>query len=426
MRRAMVYSILDQAVLSAFNLGLSLLLVATVAPAEFGRFSYVLAILLILGSVHNALVATPIGVSLPGQGTATRADVLSVLLGADHRLRVALMPVAAILLAFAGTDAAYLGPALALCFFSLWRETQRGVAFALSEAGRALVIDLVAVSVSALAAGLLWRMMPPVPALLSGMAAGSAAAVAVAHATGPFGRLGFRRERAADVGFGADSRSGGWRRYGRFWHEARWSLLGAVTTEAQFRGYVFAVQALRGAETLGAIQAGRALMGPLPLLASAWSRVARPEMTRALVERRDADALRTVILGTGGVLFLSLGYLAALALAWPWIEPRLFGGRYPGIGVLTAAWGLTTLIGTGHICLGTYLQAARCFRPLAFVSVGGAAASAVALAGLATAVPTVYAVGAVAVGETVALVWSLVLVVGNGRRSGAVGEGARP
>ncbi|MCW1839132.1 hypothetical protein [Prosthecomicrobium hirschii] len=421
MRRAMVYSILDQAVLSAFNLGLSLLLVATVAPADFGRFSYGLAVLLILGSVHNALVATPIGVSLPGQGRATQADVLSVLLGADHRLRLALMPVAALLLAFAGTDPAFVGPALALCFFSLWRETQRGLAFALSEAGRALAIDLVAVSVSALAAGLLWRIVPPVSALLSGMAIGSAAAVAVAHRSGPFGR----------GGFGTGGRGGGWRRYGRFWHEARWSLLGAVTTEAQFRGYVFAVQALRGADTLGAVQAGRALMGPLPLLASAWSRVARPEMTRALVERRDADALRIVILGTGGVLVLSLGYLAALALAWPWIEPRLFGGRYPGIGVLTAAWGLTTLIGTGHICLGTYLQAARCFRPLAFVSVGGAAASAIALAGLATAVPTVYAVGAVAVGETIALVWSLVLVVGIGRRREAVGdetvgEGARP
>lgn len=421
MRRAMVYSILDQAVLSAFNLGLSLLLVATVAPADFGRFSYGLAVLLILGSVHNALVATPIGVSLPGQGMATQAEVLSVLLGADHRLRLVLMPVAALLLAFAGADAAFVGPALALCFFSLWRETQRGLAFALSEAGRALVIDLVAVSVSALAAGLLWRIVPPVSALLSGMATGSAAAVAVAHRTGPFGR----------GGFGTGGPGGGWRRYGRFWHEARWSLLGAVTTEAQFRGYVFAVQALRGADTLGAVQAGRALMGPLPLLASAWSRVARPEMTRALVERRDADALRIVILGTGGVLVLSLGYLAALALAWPWIEPRLFGGRYPGIGVLTAAWGLTTLIGTGHICLGTYLQAARCFRPLAFVSVGGAAASAIALAGLATAVPTVYAVGAVAVGETIALVWSLVLVVGIGRRreavgDEAVGEGARP
>ena len=421
MRRAMVYSILDQAVLSAFNLGLSLLLVATVAPADFGRFSYGLAVLLILGSVHNALVATPIGVSLPGQGRETQADVLSVLLGADHRLRLALMPVAALLLAFAGTDPAFVGPALALCFFSLWRETQRGLAFALSEAGRALAIDLVAVSVSAAAAGLLWRIVPPVSALLSGMAMGSAAAVAVAHLTGPFGR----------GGFGTGGRGGGWRRYGRFWHEARWSLLGAVTTEAQFRGYVFAVQALRGADTLGAVQAGRALMGPLPLLASAWSRVARPEMTRALVERRGADALRTVILGTGGVLVLSLGYLATLALAWPWIEPRLFGGRYPGIGVLTAAWGLTTLIGTGHICLGTYLQAARCFRPLAFVSVGGAAASAIALAGLATAVPTVYAVGAVAVGETIALVWSLVLVVGIARRREAVGdetvgEGARP
>uniref|UniRef100_UPI0013D35418 hypothetical protein n=1 Tax=Klebsiella pneumoniae TaxID=573 RepID=UPI0013D35418 len=60
------------------------------------------------------------------------------------------------------------------------------------------------------------------------------------------------------------------RGYRTFWVESRWSLLGAATTEAQYRGYVFAVESFRGAATLGAVQAGRALMGPMQLLANAW------------------------------------------------------------------------------------------------------------------------------------------------------------
>ncbi|MFX6760019.1 hypothetical protein ABTH30_24270, partial [Acinetobacter baumannii] len=76
-------------------------------------------------------------------------------------------------------------------------------------------------------------------------------------------------------------------------------------------------ESFRGAGTLGAVQAGRALMGPMQLLANAWGRVARPEMTRALVEGRVADARRTLALGTAGVLALSLIYLAALNWVWP-------------------------------------------------------------------------------------------------------------
>ncbi|WP_164094713.1 hypothetical protein, partial [Serratia marcescens] len=65
-----------------------------------------------------------------------------------------------------------------------------------------------------------------------------------------------------------------------------------------------------------------------------------------------ADARRTLVLGTVGVLALSLIYLAALNWAWPMIEARLFHGRYPEIGLMTAAWGLVTVISMAQMCLG--------------------------------------------------------------------------
>ncbi|HRO49084.1 MAG TPA: hypothetical protein PLW75_02990 [Hyphomicrobium sp.] len=393
MRRAMTLSLIDQALLSAFNLGLSVLLIRFASPAEFGLFSYVVAVLMILSSVHNALVATPISVSIPGRPTETKKKVLSVLLRVDHLLRGALLAAAALLVVLVSTDVAFLAAAASACFFWLWRETHRGIAFADGDAARALRIDTVAVLVSIAAVAALWRVFPPTLSALSGIAIGNALAVLL---------QGTRHHLRPIAQAIAD--------YGVFWREARWSLFGAATTEAQFRGYVFAVQSFRGADALGHVQAGRTLMGPLPLLASAWARVARPAMNHALTERRTGDAHRTLWRGTLGVLGLSVVYLAALYLAWPLVETHLYQGRYPDIGIITIAWGIATFFSVSHICLGTYLQAARRFRPLAFVSLAAAACSGTALLVLATSVPVFYAIGAVAIGEFVALVYTLVLI----------------
>lgn len=393
MRRAIALSIIDQALLSAFSLGLSLLLIARVSPSEFGAFSYVLAVLIILSSLRNALVAAPLGVSVPGRPAREQEETLAILLKVDHALRIALLPVAALMIAVANTDPLHLLSALALCFVWLWRETQRDLAFTLRLAERALMLDAVSVGTSIVAILILWRVLPPVPAVLAGLAAGNALGIALAgqrHALLPF----------------AEALAG----YRRFWHDGRWGLFGTVTTEAQYRGYVFAVQGFRGADALGAVQAGRALMGPLPLLASAWARVARPEMTIALVENRVADARRTLLLGVAGVLVLSLLYLLVLYFAWALVETHLFKGRYPEIAMLTLVWGLTTLISTSDVCFSAYLQAARQFRPLAFASLAAALVSGSALLVIATTGPVTYTVGAVALGEIVSLAWVLVLI----------------
>lgn len=393
MRRAIVLSIADQALLSAFNLGLSILLIARVSPSEFGAFTYVMAALLVLSSLRNALIAVPIGVWLPGRSQTAQDEALATLLKIDHALRIAVLPIAAGLFAVVSLDPLYLLPALCLCFLWLWRETQRDLSFTLRMAERALLLDAISVGTSTVAIPLFWQFLPPVSAVLAGIAVGNALAVAFAGHRHPL-------ETFAVAAAG----------YRRFWQDARWTLFGAATTEAQFRGYVFAVQGLRGADTLGTVQAGRALMGSLPLLASAWSRAARPEMTAALVENRVADARRILLLGTGGVLVLSLFYLLMLYLAWPIIEAYLFKGRYPEIGMLTIAWGLTTLVGILDLCLSAYLQAARQFRALAFASLAAALVSGCALLVLATSVPAAYAIGAVALGEIVALVWVVVLI----------------
>lgn len=409
MRRAMTLSLIDQAMLSAFNLGLSVVLIRFASPAEFGLFSYAMAVLLILSSVHNALVAMPISVSIPGRPEATKTEVLSVLLRVDHLLRAGLLVVSALLMLLVSRELAFLAAAVSACFFWLWRETHRGIAFADGDAARALRIDTVAVLASVVAVAALWPFLPPALAALGGFAVGNALSVLLQSS----------RYRLRPI---ADAIAG----YGVFWRDARWSLFGAATTEAQFRGYVFAVQSFRGADALGHVQAGRTLMGPLTLIASAWARVARPSMNHALTEQRVSDAHRTLWRGTLGVLALALVYLAVLYLAWPLIDAHLYQGRYPDIEIITIAWGIATFFSVGHICLGTYLQAEKRFRPLAFVSVAAALCSGTALLVLVTNVPVYYAVFAVALGEFVALVFTLVLIVRQPFRSAAPARESAP
>src|SRR5438093_4000598 len=57
----------DQAVLSATNLFISLILIKNVPKAEYGYYSIVLAISLFLVSMQNAIVTTPLAVSLAGK-----------------------------------------------------------------------------------------------------------------------------------------------------------------------------------------------------------------------------------------------------------------------------------------------------------------------------------------------------------------------
>ncbi|WP_204308176.1 hypothetical protein, partial [Klebsiella aerogenes] len=82
--------------------------------------------------------------------------------------------------AITSRDPLFLAGALAMCFFALWRETQRNLAFATHAAHRALLLDAIAVFGSVFAIASLWTWLSPVPAMLFGTAAGSAAAVLLA------------------------------------------------------------------------------------------------------------------------------------------------------------------------------------------------------------------------------------------------------
>ena len=243
-------SLVDQAALSALNLGLNLAIIAWAEPSELGRYVFAVTLILILTSVQNALVATPVTVHLAGGANAEGSQTLARLLNFDRLYRLLAALAAAALAAVGDLNPAFLLATAAATYLTLARETERAIHFAEQRAGASLALDSVMMAASVLATAALWPLLPAAAAAIGGIAIGNLAALLACSRRpwlAPWDRAALRSYRA-------------------HFKDTRWSLAGATTTELQNRFYVFALEAFRDLATLGTVQAGRLLLGPMPLV----------------------------------------------------------------------------------------------------------------------------------------------------------------
>lgn len=414
MRKSVTIALFDQGVLSLFNLGLNLALIKFAAPVEFGRFIYALTLILVMTSLQNALVATPITVMLPGRRAAERRVGLKTLTSFDLTLRVACAALAGALCLLTEWSPAFLAATVLAVFTTLARETARNIYVASDRVRSCFTLDAIAMGIAALVIAAGWGSFEPAVVCLAGLVTGNVAALAIAARGLIPDRL---RPDAAITA------------YAKFWTKTKWSLVGAATTEVQYRNYVFAIEFFRSTSTLASVQAGRLLLGPLMLMVQSWARVARPAMAKALARKNHHGALRTFFAGTGLIFVIAMAYFGALYVAWPWAESWIFHGKYPGIALMTAAWAVYAFVNVFNEALSSLLVAANELRDLAMVSIGTALITCALLVGLSFDVTPVYAVYVLIAGEFVALGWQIVLAVrlfaGTGFMPGPVSIGAR-
>jgi hypothetical protein len=397
LRKSVGIALIDQAVLSLFNLALNLTLIALAVPAEFASYIYASAVLLVCTSLQNALITTPLAVLVPGREPAEAERIVVGLLSADVPFRIACAIAAPLLCALCDQRPDFLLMVAVCVFTGLGRETWRTVALAFENPAECLRIDVIAVVVSCIFAVALWSLCDPAVACLGGLSAGNiAGAVLVKHSRQP--------QRLPMVEAVRHYRQ-------QFWGDTQWSLLGAGTTELQYRSYVFTLELFRSKTALASVQAGRLLLGPLALVVGAWGKVARPAMARKLAEN---DTRGMMSIAANGMIFvLSIGalYCGALYLAWPLAETWIFRGRYADVGLMTAAWGGYMMVVIAHMVLSVPLQAAMQLKELAKVTMVTACLTGVLLLALVLPVPPVFAVIMMTVGEVVALGWILLLVL---------------
>ena len=358
MKRDVVLSILDQAVVSAFSLAINLAFIAFATPEEFGRFVLVLAGGFFAVSAQNALIVMPLNYLLPGRAAAEATMQLSMLTSANLALIGLAAPLGTVLGLLVEADVVLYIAILAFFATALIREYARNCLIVEGSIARALRLDSVAIAFSAMAVPAGWLFMPPEAAGLFGIAFGNAAAVLLVRTDLHFELKRFTAHLIA---------------YLDVWRDTRWALQGALQNEVEARSYVFIVEHWRNAAAVGTLQAGRVAISPLQLVISAWRRVARPKIVAALHLGRGENVSRVLWSGALLVAVLTLVYGLFLFFTWPLLQSYVFRHRYDHMETIVSLWWIYAgIVGLAAVP-ATLLEARRQFRLLA--AVGFAVAS---------------------------------------------------
>jgi O-antigen/teichoic acid export membrane protein len=381
-------SIVDQALLSALSLAISLALIKFATPQSLGNFAVASSMTFLALGVQNALVITPAAVRIYGVATEEHAQIVADLATFDTLLNAGLTLVAFLFGLAVGFSPLQAAAAAVFLGSSLIRELARGLLMGDGDAPRCVLLDAAYVFVGSVCVSLLWRGVAPEVACLVGLAAGNL--LASAALAPPFHRQFRRMTRHLAA-------------YPAYWTETRWMLVGAGATELHERSYVFLLQLLRGASTVGAIHAGRVLVSPLSLLTGAWGRAMRPRMAALLRQDDRAGARRLLAVGMIALLAATLAYIAAVAGLWSVIERHLFDGRYENMWPVVAAWCGYGLVSVPANCLSFYFQAERRFMPLATNAVAGGLGSLACMMSLNWPIPSFVAILCLYVAVGVAL-----------------------
>ncbi|WP_028117096.1 lipopolysaccharide biosynthesis protein [Ferrimonas senticii] len=210
-------------------------------------------------------------------------------------------------------------------------------------------------------------------------------------------------------------RSGGqhhwWQQYQPIWQQSRWSLVGALTTELQNRGYVLFIGAFFGAAVVGFVQAGRVFFGPLNVITSAWTRVAKPTLAQLHGQHQWPQFIRLTHLGGLGFLLFNVVFASALWLSWPWLQQQFFADKYPGIEWVVAQWALATLLFHVRGSYSTAVQAQNRFQELAMATIWGALLSLLVLVLVGLVNQPQWVIAGVLAAETLVLLYVLRLLL---------------
>lgn len=356
---------------AAAQFALSLSLLRLLAPAEFGKFAFLLVFANFSTGIWSALFCAPLPILLHEGDAAAREGVLRTLFSTNLLVAFAAGVI------FAGMGTALGVPPLATLLFAtfgavaLLRWFARAYAYATNAPVRTMVSDFIysGILLAAVAAMLL--------AHLSSLDfAYGALVVSAATALLPFGLPYLLAQFGRFTPSAVPGYSMMWRRF------SGWSLLGVLTTEATANSHAYFVTALLGPAAFAPIAASALAMRPMSVAINALTEFERAQMARHIAEGRLDEtgssithfrwALAAAWVGTVA-LVVTVGILAPRA-----IIPARYDLRFVGIGM--ALWMVVAAVRMARTPESALLQGAGAFRPLAIASVISAGVSIVAVA----------------------------------------------
>jgi len=258
---------IDQGLLSAINLGVQILLINTVTKSDYGYYAIAFSIIMYMMSFQNAVVNTPITVSIASKTEdEINRYVSSVFSGQLIALAFIVIfgsVITSILYFFGlGEEESLIVASLCIGSFGILnREFLRAYFFAVEEPGRVLKLDfyygVIYLGLICIAY-LLFKINVPLIIIFMGFAAG-------------FDSLILNKRFKFDFNFTNIKNS-----YNENWQMGKWSLLSVTLTHLQNYSYLYVIGALLGSAAMADVSASRLLLMPLGLLTIGWGNVVRP------------------------------------------------------------------------------------------------------------------------------------------------------
>lgn len=322
-------SIADQAMLSAANFGVGLILIRYAAEAQYGYYILAFNTMMLLTTLQGTFIGTPMVIRLPGLDEAARRQWMGSLLR-DQKWLGAVGGALALVVALAGwamglfdgESTLVVVAAIGLVLAALYREYLRGILLMYHRPQQVLGAD--AIYVAVLLAGCALAVRTPVAAA-GALLAGTMAALACASV--------LRRVLANDIERGAAP--------GRLREIARmgfWAASGGVIYWLFNQGYNFLTAATLDLAAVAALAASRLTLMPINLLLAGMQKQLTPLASDWMHGMGARRTLRRLMLFSLALALFTLLYGAVIWLLRDWIFLDLMRKDFPQRDLLLVLW----------------------------------------------------------------------------------------
>jgi len=405
-------ALVDQAMLSAANFGIALLLINAVPKADYGLFVIANTVILLVVGYQNALVTTQMTVLTPRKPAHQQAAFCAALGLGQYGIFLPLALVAMM---------------LAISFYTLGkidifqfgiivigvmamvpilrREFLRSLFFLRLSPRTVLTLDMVFVGVTAIAILLVYWLAREhlVLGALAGIGVGSLAAWVVGEAIARLPK--HQTARDAKIAVAAAL------------HQGKWAAGGVTVTNVQAQSYVYLLALFGGGAYVAEAAAARLFLTPVAILSTSATKTLMPRWAIALREQGKAAVERVARKVLLILLVIVVVYVAVLLLASDLLTGWLLTPEYQQIGPILALWGGVFFVQAVRTNQSIQLQIAQRFKTLMKANAVSAAVVIVTSLWLISRYGAPGAVGSMLVGEVI-LTWLLFVAL----RKGAIGN----
>jgi O-antigen/teichoic acid export membrane protein len=310
---------IDQAVLSAVNFIVSIILIKNVPKMEYGYYSIAFSILLIFISIQSAIISAPMAVLLTTKKREARKRYVGSLcygqfIGIVPLAFIAMVVIGLLKLWMIDINAASIAAAVCVAAFGLlFREFFRAYYYAEEAPIKVLKMDMLYTLIF-LTIIISMLIFVEIKTSYVFVLTGTCAFVVT---------LIYSRKLKWEFNKEAIIES-----YTENWKFGKWALLGVLVTHTQNYSYLYLTGAILGSTAVADLSAARLLLMPLILIEMGWSKIAIPHGSKLREQNKINELFKNQILASLIVTVTITVYITLLIIFFEYMETFLLTKKY--------------------------------------------------------------------------------------------------